>query len=305
MPEICEATVISQQLDLALKGQTISAVHFNNTIKRDFSALEQLVGWTISSVERAAKMIVFKFENIGIGERYLISRLGMTGHWKLVGSEADPRAVKSYICEITFSNGVENLRLVYFDTRRFGTLQVENDLELLGQLGGLGADILADNFTDQYVEFCVNRHAIPIKGLLLRPEYFPGVGNWVANEALFRANLNPSVLGKNLTQAQISRLRYGLVAVIRRGVSDGGASLKDWSDIFGNKGNAQNNFNVYGREQQPCLICGEKIRKIKVTGRGTYFCPKCQAEDWKQTEPVSQEFADKMIKIAQEHDLGS
>jgi formamidopyrimidine-DNA glycosylase len=104
-----------------------------------------------------------------------------------------------------------------------------------------------------------------------------GIGNIYADEALWFARIHPLRPAGELTPEEVSELRGAVRKALRRGIERQGATLSDYRDSQGRKGRMQDAFKVYGRVGKPCDRCGAPIEKIRVGGRGTWFCGNCQA----------------------------
>ena len=116
----------------------------------------------------------------------------------------------------------------------------------------------------------------PIKAFLLDQRKVAGVGNIYADEALFRARVHPLRPARRLTRKQVAALRDGVVASLEAGLAAKGASIDDFRDPDGVQGSFQDRFLIHLREGEPCLVCGRPVRKLRVAGRGTYVCERCQ-----------------------------
>lgn len=103
-----------------------------------------------------------------------------------------------------------------------------------------------------------------------------GVGNIYANDALFEAKIDPRRSAKQITPEEAKRLFDSILKVLKKGLESGGASELSFVNVLGQEGGYQNHFLVYGRESEKCKRCGSEIKKIRLGGRGTYFCEKCQ-----------------------------
>jgi len=103
-----------------------------------------------------------------------------------------------------------------------------------------------------------------------------GIGNIYANDALFDSAIDPRRKAKSLREEEIKELYNSILTVLERGLENGGASELSFVNVLGQEGGYQNHFLVYGREGKSCKVCGSKIKKIKLGGRGTYFCLSCQ-----------------------------
>jgi formamidopyrimidine-DNA glycosylase len=105
------------------------------------------------------------------------------------------------------------------------------------------------------------------------------VGNIYADEALFQARLHPSRLGRDLKDAEADRLRRAITTVLNRAIEKRGSTIRDYVGGLGVKGGYQEEFRVYGRTAAPCSRCRTPIARIRLAGRSTHYCPRCQKED--------------------------
>jgi DNA-formamidopyrimidine glycosylase len=115
-----------------------------------------------------------------------------------------------------------------------------------------------------------------IKVVLMDQTKMGGVGNIYANDALYLAGIRPDRKAKSLDSTEIERLYKAVKEVINRGIKYGGASAANYVDTRGLGGTYQEHFLVYKQEGKTCDRCGGKIKKIKMGGRGTFYCPGCQ-----------------------------
>ncbi len=104
-----------------------------------------------------------------------------------------------------------------------------------------------------------------------------GVGNIYANESLFLSGIHPKTISQNLTKTQCEQLTQQIKLVLEKAIKAGGTTLKDFTKSDGKPGYFAQQLNVYGRKDEPCLHCGNKIKHYKETQRATYYCPSCQA----------------------------
>jgi formamidopyrimidine-DNA glycosylase len=103
-----------------------------------------------------------------------------------------------------------------------------------------------------------------------------GVGNIYASEALFHAGIRPRRSAKRITRAEFDALAKAIKATLRDAIRAGGTTLRDYVGSGGAPGAYQHETRVYGREGLPCRVCGAAIRQVRLGGRATYFCPRCQ-----------------------------
>jgi formamidopyrimidine-DNA glycosylase len=115
--------------------------------------------------------------------------------------------------------------------------------------------------------------------VLLDQRVVAGVGNIYADEALFQAKLPPAQLGRRTTPAEADRLRKAIVRVLTRAIDCGGSTIRDYVGGSGDKGTYQDEFRAYGRTGKPCRRCRTPIARIRLAGRSTHYCPRCQKSE--------------------------
>jgi formamidopyrimidine-DNA glycosylase len=267
VPELPEVETIRAQLAPRLEGRTLSRVEILDprlTRPYDlFEVAEELEGDRIASVERRGKYLLLRLES-SLG---LLVHLRMTGgfHWLPVTHE---RAV------LDLDDGS---RLVYRDVRRFGTWLVLESGELEPYLAAKnGPEPLGPRFTTAWLDGQLARRTAPLKAVLLDQRVVAGLGNIYADEALWRARLCPVRTANDLSGDEVVRLVRAIRAALRAGIERQGSTLRDYAAPDGAFGSMQDEFRVYGRDNEPCPRCRAPITKTRVGGRGTWFCPRCQ-----------------------------
>lgn len=285
MPELAEVTSLANDMRRMVRGGTVVSVVYSpwyvssRIAKRPAASLDAIVGSTITNIRRVGKAIVFEAKAPD-AEFFVANRLGMTGTWR-AGSKPDfPHMVLAL--ELRLED--QTIFLVYTDVRKFGTFECRTSLAALESLRLYGPEITSTMFTLEWVVFVVSRHKLPIKVILLEQAYFSGIGNWLAAEILFTANIHPETIARSLSREQIVRLFQAIHVVVYGAINSGGASLKNWKHLNGDEGTAQYGMKVYGREGKPCLVCATPITRIVQRGRASFFCPECQSKDWKPRE---------------------
>ena len=104
-----------------------------------------------------------------------------------------------------------------------------------------------------------------------------GVGNIYANEALWRARIDPSRAAGDLDAREIGALHEALCDVLRDSIAHRGTSFRDYRDASGARGGFVERLAVYGRAGEPCLRCGHRlIGTHAIDGRSTVLCAHCQ-----------------------------
>ena len=143
-------------------------------------------------------------------------------------------------------------------------------------LGKLGMEPLGADFDLATFQAALARRQAPIKQVLLAGNVVVGVGNIYASEALFLAGIRPTTRAARLSRPRVARLHQAVREVLARAVAKGGSTLRDFSNAWGESGYFQLEANVYGREGQPCRVCGSTVCALRQGQRSTFFCPSCQ-----------------------------
>ena len=273
MPELPEVETIKRTLDKKTTGLTITDVEITMPkIIRDPSPEEfrrQVSGSKITRLGRRGKYLLLYLT----GEHVLVIHLRMTG--RLTYNVASELRVKHTHVIFHLSNGHE---LRFNDIRQFGRLQLapKQALNQVKGLKDLGPEPLEKEFTKAFLRRELKRKRVRIKSLLLDQTFIAGLGNIYADEALFRAHLNPQCIANSLSPREIAKLYHAIIEVLQEGIENRGTSFRDYVDGDGRKGNYQELLQVYNREGCPCNHCGTAITRIKINGRSSYFCPDCQ-----------------------------
>ena len=273
MPELPEVETVKEALNQTVKGQTIKDIELRyEPMVKNMSAdefKEKLINQTIQAVSRRGKYLVFHFDDY-----QLLSHLRMEGKYFYVDSDFELNPHVHVI--FTLENGK---RLLYQDTRKFGTYHLydkEIDLETTAPFQVLGLEPFATEFTPSYVKEKIQNKKKPIKSLLLDQTVVCGLGNIYVDEVLYRARLHPLTSSSELTDKDIENVVKYTVEVLARAIELGGTTIRTFRSSHGVSGTFQNELLVHQRKGENCYECHTPIEKIKVGGRGTYFCPTCQ-----------------------------
>ena len=273
MPELPEVETVKEALNQTVKGQTIKEIELRyEPMIKNMSAdefKEKLINQTIQAVSRRGKYLVFHFDDYE-----LLYHLRMEGKYFYVDSNFE---LNSHVHVIfTLENGK---RLLYQDTRKFGTYHLYDkaiDLETTAPFQVLGLEPFATEFTPSYVKEKIQNKKKPIKSLLLDQTVVCGLGNIYVDEVLYRARLHPLTSSSELTDKDIENVVKYTVEVLARAIELGGTTIRTFRSSHGVSGTFQNELLVHQRKGENCYECHTPIEKIKVGGRGTYFCPTCQ-----------------------------
>ncbi|HEX3693348.1 MAG TPA: bifunctional DNA-formamidopyrimidine glycosylase/DNA-(apurinic or apyrimidinic site) lyase [Solirubrobacteraceae bacterium] len=271
MPELPEVETIRRQLAPLVEGRRLARVRIlDPRWSRPLAPREledALSGRRVQRLSRRGKYLVWECSE----EVYLLQHLRMTGS---VLHAPDPQ--QSHVSVwIELDRGGP---LAIVDPRRFGTGELALGKEALERFfsSRLGLEPLDERFTAAHLRALARGRRAPVKAFLLDQTKIAGVGNIYADEALFRARIHPLRETGTLTPGQVERLREAIVWALLAGIEARGATIDDFRHVDGVWGSFQDRFQVHRREGEPCSRCGREIVKLRVAGRGTYVCERCQ-----------------------------
>ncbi len=274
MPELPEVETIRRYIGPRIVGRTLLGIdiyRFKNFEGRpeDYGIL---AGAKIDGLYRRGKFLLFSFENGYV----LLSHLRMEGKWFLV--EKDYPREKHDIALFRL-DGPENL--LYKDVRKFGflALRKKEDAAEVPPLSELGPEPW-DADPRQFFEG-LNAKKGPVKEAILDQSLLSGLGNIYADEVLFDCGINPRTRADSLTPEEAAAMISSSGRILRLGIENGGSTVHSYAFAQGKTGHMQELLRAYGREGKPCVKCGAPLRKIRIGGRGTTYCPFCQREKGK------------------------
>lgn len=271
MPELPEVETIRRGIEPQVLGRRITRVVVRERRLRwpIPPGLEtQLAGRRIERADRRAKYLVLGLDN---GDRLLL-HLGMSGRiWVLEPGEP---LVKHDHVDIE----LDSHRLLRFhDPRRFGAILPWPAGELGHALiDGLGPEPFADEFDGEYLYRLSRGRSAAVKSFLMDGRVVVGAGNIYAAESLFRARIRPGRAAGRVSRAEYRDLAARVREVLGEAIVQGGTTLRDFAGANGESGYFQQDLYVYGRESEPCRICGTAIRRSVIGQRSSFFCPRCQ-----------------------------
>ncbi|HYM15490.1 MAG TPA: bifunctional DNA-formamidopyrimidine glycosylase/DNA-(apurinic or apyrimidinic site) lyase [Dehalococcoidia bacterium] len=275
MPELPEVETVRRDLEARIVGRAITACAISPDAPRLVQLVppaefcRQLAGRAVRGLRRRGKYLIVDLDD---GRAWVIHRR-MSGNI-LYRTPADPpddytRAV------FTLDDGHE---LRWTDLRKFGTMWLVEDATMV--MESLGPEPLDAAFTADVLRARAGKRAAPIKSVLLDQSVLAGMGNLYTDEALHAAKIHPQRPANKLTPTDWANLHAGIVRSLRLGIDARGSSLgttlRDHINVDGAPGQNQETVRAYGRDGEPCYTCGTPMRRIKVGGRSSVFCPKCQ-----------------------------
>lgn len=275
MPELPETETIARDLSRAITGSIIEGVRITRPdVLREVSPRElsrRVKGARIEKSWRRAKLVVI---DLSTADRLLVSPR-FTGALIVSDGSLDPSLLEYSTLRFTLGNG---RALHYCDVRRLGTVALMDEARFTDYTNDLGIEPLDRSFTPEQLSGVVRASSQAIKKLLMDQRKIAGIGNIYANEALWRAGVDPSRESRSLSIRETQALHSGIVSVLTEAIEARGTSFRDYRDAQGERGGFAPHLQAYGREGEPCMRCGAKlIGTHAIDGRASTFCARCQS----------------------------
>ena len=275
MPELPEVETVRRDLEARIIGRRITSCQISPDAPRLVQLVtpakfcRQLTGRTVTGLRRRGKYLIVDLDD----ERAWVLHRRMSGNvlYRVPSDSQDDytRAV------FTLDDGHE---LRWTDLRKFGTMWLVEDATMV--MESLGPEPLDAAFTPAVLRQRASHRAAPIKSVILDQSVLAGMGNLYTDEALHYAKIHPLRPANKLKPADWRRLHAGIIEALQMGIAARGSSLgttlRDHINVDGAPGQNQETVRAYGREAQPCYECGTAMRRIKIGGRSSVFCPRCQ-----------------------------
>lgn len=274
MPELPEVETVVRDLRPLVTGRRIRSVWVSDqSLRRTWEQpwTAQVVDAKIGELRRRGKWILMPLSS-GL---WMLVHLGMTGQFTISPTK-HPLADHTHLRFTLSGRPAEELR--FRDIRRFGSATLfETESELTSflddRLGPEPTDLKTPDWRQALLQ---TKRAL--KATLLDQKVVAGIGNIYADESLFAARLYPGKLACQVRPAEAERLRVSIGAVIERAITYRGSTIRNYVGGSGLTGGFQNEFTVYGRTGEPCVRCETPIRMMRMAGRSTHYCPRCQPE---------------------------
>jgi formamidopyrimidine-DNA glycosylase len=273
VPELPEVETIVADLRPHLTGRTIVRCEllFPTIVRHPEPEvfIDSAAGMRIAGMRRRGKFILIDLEK----DLELVVHLGMTGQLRLVDADT-PLSNHTHVI-FTLDDG-RHLR--YRDPRRFGRLLLGTHESLLAskKMPRLGPEPIDADFAAEELYRRLRNRRTSLKAVLLDQGAIAGVGNIYADESLHRARLRPDRLAGSLSRKSVQRLHESLRDSLRTAIINRGSSVDTYRDAWGEMGGQQEKLQVYGRAGEPCFTCGRPLAMIRLAGRSTVFCRRCQ-----------------------------
>lgn len=275
MPELPETETIARDLDASIAARIVVAVTVSRPdVIREVSVAtfrRRLRDATIERSWRRAKLVV---TDLSTHDR-LVVQPRFTGALIVDDGTLDPRQLAYSAVRIGLDDGRS---LHYCDVRRLGTVSLMKPARFAEYSSALGKEPLDQSFTAGELSGVLRVSNQPVKKVLMDQRKIAGIGNIYANEALWRARIDPSRLARSIGPESAALLRDSIVAVLEESIRARGTSFRDYRDSRGERGNFAEMLQAYGRDGLPCARCGARlIGTHAIDGRATVFCARCQS----------------------------
>ncbi|HSG04221.1 MAG TPA: bifunctional DNA-formamidopyrimidine glycosylase/DNA-(apurinic or apyrimidinic site) lyase [Marinobacterium sp.] len=269
MPELPEVETTCRGIEPHINQRSVSEVRVRQPQLRwpvPSNLSELIKGQTVRGVTRRGKYVLVGFDN---GE--LLIHLGMSGSLRVL-PENTPAAKHDHV-ELVFDTGMM-VRLT--DPRRFGAVLWQPRGEIHTLLASLGPEPLTPAFDPDHLAKACKGRSQAIKLLIMNSHVVVGVGNIYANEALFKAGIDPRRAAGKISKARLARLVDEIKTVLSYAITRGGTTLRDFLASDGKPGYFAQELSVYGRGGEPCKHCAKLLKEVRLGQRSTVFCTQCQ-----------------------------
>nr|MBN2276525.1 DNA-formamidopyrimidine glycosylase [candidate division Zixibacteria bacterium] len=271
MPELPEVETVVRGLRSTVLNKIIKSVQVTySKIDSDNAPgwTDILRGMQVMAVRRRGKNILMDLS----GGYTLWVHLKMTGH--LYYLPADTEIDKHDLVIFNLTDNGYHLR--FNDYRRFGRVRLFSTAEIMNQKGlvELGPEPLEIG-TNEFVRLFRLKKRM-IKPALLDQTMLAGLGNIYSDETLFLSRIHPQKTTDRIAPRKLSELHGHIQAMLKKAIRLMGTSVDSYAGVNGQPGGFQKYLRVYGREGEPCFVCGTAIVRKKIGSRSAHFCPRCQ-----------------------------
>ena len=272
MPEKPEVITVTKKLEKRLLNRTITdcKVYYENII--DYPSVDgftkKIKNQKMNSFTTRGKWIVIELDT-----DYLLVHLRMEG--KFFFREKGVPIEKHHHVVLTIDDEEE---LHFQDVRKFGRMKLipKEKIDEMPPFTELGLEPWDKNLTSDYLKDKFKNKKIPIKTALLDQSIITGIGNIYDDEILFLSHINPLTPANKVSDTDLKSIIENTVITLDKAIKEGGTTIRNYTSEEGVTGLFQNHLYVHTKVGEACPNCGTTIIKIKVNGRGTYYCPDCQ-----------------------------
>lgn len=271
MPELPEVETVVRTLEYLIGGLRITGIDilYPSIVSTDIQTFSSaLINKRFTGFSRRGKYALYTCEDV-----VLMVHLRMEGRFYIV--DKGTPAAKHTHAVFHLENGKE---LHYHDVRKFGRLEILRPEDIEVRLSALGLEPFDTRLTGHYLKKTAGTRNIGLKTFLLDQRFVAGIGNIYADEICFCARLHPETTVSKISLKRFNEIAVCIKMIMNKAIADGGTTIRSYTSSLGVSGRFQLNLNVHMRKGEDCRVCGQKIIKTRVSGRGTYVCLKCQKQ---------------------------
>jgi formamidopyrimidine-DNA glycosylase len=274
VPELPETETIARDLDRAITGRRITEVDVVRAdVLREGSPADlgaRTTGRAFVRAWRRAKLVVLDLDS----EDRIVVQPRFTGALLLSRGPLPEHEAPYSTVRFALDDGRD---LHYRDIRRLGTVALMSPARFAQYSATLGIEPLDPTFTASHLSGILRGSRQAVKKVLMDQRVLVGVGNIYANEACWRAGVDPSRAARSVTADEAVALHAGIVGVLTDSIAARGTSFRDYRDASGGRGDFERSLAAYGRGGEPCLRCGARLVETHaIDGRSTVLCARCQ-----------------------------
>jgi formamidopyrimidine-DNA glycosylase len=274
VPELPETETIARDLDRAITGRRITEVDVTKPdVLREGSPDDlgaRTTGRAFVRAWRRAKLVVLDLDS----DDRIVVQPRFTGALLLARGPLPEHEAPYSTVRFALDDGRD---LHYRDIRRLGTVALMSPTRFEQYSARLGIEPLDRTFTASHLSGILRGSRQAVKKVLMDQRLVVGVGNIYANEACWRAGIDPSRAARSITADEADALQAAIVGVLTESIAARGTSFRDYRDASGGRGDFERSLAVYGRGREPCPRCGARLVETHaVDGRSTVLCARCQ-----------------------------
>ena len=285
MPELPEVETVRMQLRRKVIGKVVESVEVFHakSVNHDVAIEDVLRGKTIADIDRVGKLMIFSF--VDEKDIFLLAHMKMTGQFFYVdendvtgGGHSFTNADMDLPMKHTRAgfHFTDHTSLYFNDMRLFGYVKLANAKEVEIAKARFGPEPIHPEFDVDWFYSKLKKRKTPIKAALLDQTFIAGLGNIYVDEALWRAKVRPTRRADKVTKKEAAALAAASGDVMNESIKVGGTTFQHFKDTDGSKGNFTQYLKIFGKQGTKCERCGGTIKKIRLAGRGTHYCPDCQ-----------------------------
>ena len=267
MPELPEVETVVRAINQSIENKEISKLSIINSKLRwpiDTCLPQKVKNQNILEIYRRGKHIIFR-----LTKGYILIHLGMTGIIRFIEQSHKKKLEKHDHFEIKLKD--KNM-LRYNDVRKFGSLHWSDNIEEHFLIRNLGVEPLSENLNVNYLKKIIKNRSIPIKNLIMNQNIIVGIGNIYACESLHMSRIKPQKESRLISNKELKSLISNIKLVLKKAISAGGTTLKDFKNLDGSPGYFEQKLSIYNKD---LCKCGKKVKNIKLGGRSSFYC-NCQ-----------------------------